>query len=112
MKIIVKKPHGKFCVEEIENNVKEIQKVIGGYFECVPYGKNLIVMDEDGKFKNYEPNITVMHYGTLVGTIFFCGSNNFGMTDVDIEDFEKMTGIKVVKIKKDESKRSARPHSN
>ena len=51
-----------------------------------------------------------MHYGTLVGTIFFCGSNSSGMTDVDIDDFEKMTGMKVAK--KDESKHSARPHSN
>lgn len=77
MKIIVKKPHDKFCIEEIENDVKEIQKVIGGYFECVPYGNNLIVMDEEGKLKNYEPNITVMHYGTLVGTIFFLWVKQF-----------------------------------
>ena len=76
MRVIIKEPNKKAYITDIENELKPMQQIVGGYIEALTYKDNcLIICNEEGKLRGLEPNI---YYGTLdciVGTIIVCGAD-------------------------------------
>lgn len=86
MKAIRKEP-GKFPeVVDIPNELKDLQKAVGGYIEVYQVSTDLaIICDEEGKIKGKPYNCTLCGED-FVGTILFVGVNEEEFTDVN-EDF-------------------------
>lgn len=59
MKVVIKKAGEDPAVSEIENNLKALQKFVGGYIEIIhlPKSKLVVIMDEEGKLKDREINL-------------------------------------------------------
>jgi hypothetical protein len=73
MIVVTKKPNKKALLVEIENKLSELQRIVGGHIEIVQLTQKIVVIcDDEGKLKGYEPNLK---YGldTLVGTVIFAG---------------------------------------
>ena len=76
MKILFKEPNKEFKTKEIENDLKTLQQLVGGYIEVIPYRDNIvIVLDEEGKLKGKEPNICFPN-DILVGNCIFVGTKD------------------------------------
>lgn len=80
----------KAKLEEVKNDVKPIQELVGGYFEVHPFYINkelyYIVCDEEGRLKNKSVTrfCRGIPYDYFVGTFFVCkteGSEFVGLTE-------------------------------
>lgn len=52
--------------------LEELQKIVGGLIEVVPvFGDKYIVVDEEGRMKNYKhnKNASMLVYGQVIGDI-------------------------------------------
>ena len=88
MRVIVKKPNQKSETIEVGNELEELQQLVGGYIETIPYKDNIIILlDEEGRLKDSEDNIVVSKYGMLVGNIIFIGTEG--------EDFTSLTEAQI-----------------
>ena len=91
MKILYKEPNKKIEIKDIDGELKTLQNLVGGYIETIPYKDNVIILlDEEGRLKDSQPNIIVPIYGDLVGNIVFIG--------VDGEDFTGLTDNQIEEI--------------
>lgn len=83
MKVIIVKPNVPAYAEEVKNELKELQEIVGGYLEVVPLLPGaVIVCNEEGKLKGLEPNLLVG--GDIIhGTFFIC--------NIDGEEFASLT---------------------
>lgn len=83
-------PNGSSVYIEPRNGkhfkLEEIQEIVGGYVQAITlYSGDLLLMDEDGKDKDYPRNdrATVMLAGagipddTVVGTVLVCSRKQF-----------------------------------
>lgn len=56
--------------------LEELQEIVGGYIEIVPFGMNLLVVNEEGKLLGLPVNVgaTSMMSGrdTIVGNALYC----------------------------------------
>lgn len=90
MKVIIKEPNKNAYVKQIEGTLEEYKKIVGGYIEVVPFGlEHLIILDEEGKFKGYEPNI-YWQDDIIVGTLILVRD--------DQPDFASITDEEEVQI--------------
>ena len=82
MKVIVKRPDEEYGrIVLIENKLKTLQQIVGGYIEVVSYRPNLLIIcNEEGKFLGLEPNIRY-HDDIIHGTIIVCGYKGDEFTD-------------------------------
>ena len=69
-------------VNKTDFTLEELQKIVGGYIEVVPvFGNKLIVVDEDGRMKNYKHNKTASQLvlgqviGDIVGDMLLCNQD-------------------------------------
>ena len=63
MKILYKEPGKAPEIREIENDLKPMQELVGGYIETVRLGDDiLIVCNEMGKFDCMDPNFYVEEF--------------------------------------------------
>ena len=69
-------------VNKTDFSLEELQKIVGGYIEVVPVFKNkYIVVDEEGRMKNYKHNETASRLvfgqvnGDIVGDMLLCEQN-------------------------------------
>lgn len=87
MRVLIKEPGGVWEVAEVENTLDALQKAVGGYIETLPIvatdsnEKAVMVMDEEGRLKGKEHNITICGVN-IVGTVFLCGQDGDDFTDV------------------------------
>ena len=79
--VIIKTPDEKVGhMEPIRNILADMQEIVGGYLETVPaYGNTIIVCNEEGAIRGFEPNFA-SPYGIIRGTVFVCST--------DEEDFD------------------------
>lgn len=79
---IVKNPYRQAEVVEIDNNLEELQKIVGGYIEAVylPNVRNVIgFVNDEGLLIGLEPNIYRPEYkDAFVGPIVFVGNGKNG----------------------------------
>jgi hypothetical protein len=72
IKVLIKEPTKDFRVEEIENDLKTFQGIVGGYIECSKFGDgHVIVCDEEGKLKGKRANFCYRG-DVFVGTVIIC----------------------------------------
>lgn len=85
MKIVVIEPCENARIEEIEGELLEMQHIVGGYIESVPFEDIpglVIVCDKDGNLKGLEDNFENFD-DVICGTAFICRGGE--------EDFESLT---------------------
>ena len=83
MKAIRKKPGEKPEIVDIENNLESLQKAVGGYIECIPYDKFIVICDEEGRLKG-KPFNCVIDPIPYVGTILAVGDDGEDFKDIEI----------------------------
>lgn len=94
MKILYKLPGEAPEIREVENDLKPLQELVGGYIETVRFGAMTIICNEEGKNKGLPINFFVNDNGyvdAIVGPAIFCRSEGFDFTDIQDED------VKVIK---------------
>lgn len=86
MKIVVKEvgknPIVRNISDDTKDGLKELQDIVGGFIETVPYDDFLLICNEEGKLQDLAPNF---FYGTelIVGNVAFVGKG--------MEDFVSLT---------------------
>jgi hypothetical protein len=93
IKILVKDPGKDPEVRKIRKQLKQMQDIVGGYIEAIPYKNAIIVCNEEGKLNNLEPNVD-LGKDYIAGSFFIVGddekSGDFkSLTDEQIEKFKK-----------------------
>ena len=89
MKVLYKKPGEAPEIREVENDLKPLQELVGGYIETVKVGDVVIICNEEGKLKGLPINFFVNANGyidAIVGPAIFCRSEGFDFTDIKDED--------------------------
>ena len=90
IKVVLVEPNEKAKVTEIENTLENLQKIVGGYIECVyPFEDNVgIICNEEGKLIGLEPNRVLRDdNGKAVDIIF----GTFIITGLTEDDFGSLT---------------------
>lgn len=96
MKIIVKEPCKKGEVIEVENNLETFQKIVGGYIEVYPIFEDmLIILNEEGKLKNLEPNL-ILKNDVIVGTVAIAGRGEEDFISLTDEQIDIIRLIKLI----------------
>ena len=92
--VIVCRPKEKPVREEIKNDLKSLQDLVGGHIECIngPAG-TIIVLNEEGKLLGLPMNFSIIH-DALLGTVVFVDRHPNG------EDFASIPESKEDMIKK------------
>lgn len=90
-----KSPGGPLRHVNISATLENLQQYVGGYIETVTFfskeGRFIVICDEEGRLKGYEPNCTI--YGTdFVGDIVILGQNEDEFDDVPVS-FQFMKSI-------------------
>ena len=86
MRVLIKEPGKPWETAEIENTLEALQGVVGGYIETMPIvamdsdEKAVMIMDEEGKLKGKERNITICGHD-IVGTVIICGRDGSEFCD-------------------------------
>ncbi len=74
IRVAIFRPGAEPTFEEIQNELKPMQELVGGYIKTLDIGDGLIaVLNEEGKIERLEFNRTVVGpqgYDDLVGTFF------------------------------------------
>lgn len=89
MRILVVEPHKQPFEVEIENNLKSMQNIVGGYIEFYGISHDMtIVCNEEGKLLGLEGNRRVGNE-IIAGTFFIVGQNedldSISLTDEQIK---------------------------
>ena len=79
MKVIVKRPDEEYGrIVLIENKLKTLQQIVGGYIEVVSYRPNLLVIcNEEGKFNGLEGNRRIGR-DIIAGVFYVVGETDDG----------------------------------
>ena len=92
MKVVYKEPGKSPEVREIDNDLKVLQELVGGYIETVRYNNLTMIINEEGKLKGLPINFFVLHGDlsseAIVGPVIFCRSEGFDFTSLQDEDIE------------------------
>ena len=82
----------KPVVKEINNNLKDLQEIVGGYIEVISFNANLvIIVNEEGKLLNLSPTMRFRN-DVLVGNIIFARTEQsefISLSDQDIERIQR-----------------------
>ena len=85
MRALIKEPGKPWETADVENTLDALQKAVSGYIEtltfCTEPDTLVLIMDEEGRLKGKEYNITVCGHD-IVGTLLLCGKNGDEFTDV------------------------------
>ena len=85
IKVIVKRPDESVGHKElVDNTLKALQGLVGGYIETLPIGgKNILICNDEGKIRNMEPNIKIFFGSdTVHGTVVIAGEDGEEFGDV------------------------------
>lgn len=92
MKAILIPAEGEARIIELDNELKALQKAVGGYIETVTMsGDCCLVCDEEGLLKGKPLNKAASRLGTpFVGDVLVCGVDYDRFTDVPEPMIEMM----------------------
>ena len=86
MRVLIKEPGKPWETAEVENTLEALQGAVGGYIETIPIvamdsvEEAVMVMDEEGRLKGKERNITICGHD-IVGTVIICGQDRSEFCD-------------------------------
>lgn len=88
MNVLIIEPEKAPREAEINNDLKSLQEVVGGYIEVVyPYDDPVaLVCNEEGKLTGLPLNRKLEDYDIIAGTFFICGltEDDFGSLSPDL----------------------------
>lgn len=93
--IVIKEPGKNAYSKEIEDELKEYQKILGGYLEVIYFDdKQVLLCNEEGKLKGLKPNLLFPDgYGNfsevIVGTIIVVGEADEDFRSLLPEEVDK-----------------------
>jgi hypothetical protein len=85
IKVIIVEPNKPARVETIVNELSVLQKLVGGYIECIREDGFDIIVNEEGKIFDLEPNFTLYNGDYVAGTAVFSG------VDYKVGEFKSLT---------------------
>lgn len=101
IKVIIKRPDEVVGhMTHINNTLKNLQRIVGGYIQTVTIGdaqKIVMICNEEGKLQELDPNfiygITVPDM--IVGTVIICGTDGeeFADTELSMEQWKRLLTI-------------------
>lgn len=86
MKVWIKEPNDDAVLIDIENSLKAMQTIVGGYIECYALSPTeTVICNEEGRIRDllYNCYIEGNHF---YGTIFICGTEEEEFTDTSISE--------------------------
>lgn len=100
IRAIIKRPDELWGhMTNISPSLENLQRTVGGYIESVHLRDDVVILcDEEGKLKNWDPNIPNPHnkHDILVGTIVVLGVDGEEFTDLPAA-FEFSTWKEILK---------------
>jgi hypothetical protein len=96
IKVLVVKPFTEPEEVMIENELHDMQSVVGGYIEMIPYKDVFIVCNEEGKLIGLPFNRKISKYDAIMGNFFICsadGAEFASLTDEQITRYKKVFAI-------------------
>ena len=92
MKIVVYEVGKESFVADIENELAECQKIVGGYIQVVTVGNGmLLVCNEEGKNIGLEPNRYIPEIADVIcGNFFVCGAGEDDFTSLTDEQIKEI----------------------
>ena len=90
MRVIFKEPGEPAEVKYIENTLEALQGLVGGYIEHLAFNNGIgMIMNEEGKLKNMEPNFRY-GYDMIVGPAIFVGESGEDLRDISEDEALKV----------------------
>ena len=96
MKVVYREPGKSPEVREIENDLKVLQELVGGYIETIRFNGITMIINEEGKLKGLPVNFLMVGNGyaqAIVGPVIFCRSEGFDFTSLQDEDIEMIQEV-------------------
>lgn len=84
MKVVLIEPGKQAKIEEIDNGLRSMQKIVGGYIQDFPLDKNVdIICNDEGKINGLALNRALRDedgdiYDIIAGTFFICSADQNG----------------------------------
>lgn len=69
MKVVVKAPGEQPVEQDIVNGVREMQELVGGYFEAYRLGHLWLFCNEEGRLHGLPTNLISPSLGPILGTV-------------------------------------------
>ena len=87
MKVLIVEPRQRPRRADIPHTLRDMQQTVGGCIEIIhPFDDPVaLVCDEEGKYKDYEPNRAIAGKEIIVGTFFLTGVGDEDLTDLSDE---------------------------
>lgn len=73
IKVVIVEPDKPARIETIVNEISNLQEIVGGYVESIRDEGFDILINEEGKFLDLEPNFALYGGDYVVGTAIFTG---------------------------------------
>jgi hypothetical protein len=90
IKVVIVEPSKPARVEVIENALSNFQSMVGGYIECIREDGFDIIINEEGKFIDLEPN-----FGIYDGQDYVAGTAIFAGVNYDEGEFKSLSDQQV-----------------
>ncbi len=97
MNILIVEPGKHPYLADIPHTLEDMQQVVGGHIEIVcPFTDPVVlVCDEEGKLKDYEPNRLIPGLDIIAGTFFLAGIDDDDLADIPedlVPKYERIFG--------------------
>ncbi|MBE6691121.1 MAG: DUF3846 domain-containing protein [Ruminococcaceae bacterium] len=95
IRVLIKQPGEKARWEEIENDYKTMQQIVGGYVERIRIFSDLAILcNEEGKLRDLPYNLNVLGVD-FVGTVIFVGVGRKDFADCPADATECFKNLEV-----------------
>jgi len=91
--VIIVEPEKPARIETIENTLTNLQSIVGGYIECIREDGFDIIINEEGKLLDLEPN-----FGIYEGRDYVAGTAIFAGVDYNEGEFKSLSEIQLNSI--------------
>lgn len=91
--VIIVEPNKPARIEEIPNTLEAKQKIVGGYIECIKMDGFDIIINEEGKLFDLEPN-----FGIYGGQDYVAGTAIFAGVNYDKGEFKSLNDVQKTMI--------------
>ena len=83
MRIVIKEPRKPAAVKVIDGTLEEMQGIVGGSIETVPFAERIVcVRNKSGLINDMPFNFSIPPF-FIYGTAFFCGIDGADMVGLD-----------------------------
>jgi hypothetical protein len=86
IKVVIVEPSKPARIEIIENALSNLQSIVGGYIDCIREDGFDIIINDEGKFIDLEPN-----FGIYDGQDYVAGTAIFAGVDYEEGEFKSLS---------------------